>query len=78
MKTAISIPDSLFKDAERAAKELSLSRSELYAKAVAAFIAHQRQADVTEKLNAVYSEERSTIDAVLVRLQSTSIPRESW
>ena len=35
MKTAVSIPHDIFEGAERAAKALSLSRSELYAIAVA-------------------------------------------
>jgi antitoxin MazE6 len=34
MKTAISIPDDVFEQAERYAKRLGVSRSELYARAV--------------------------------------------
>ena len=34
MKTAISIPDEVFRSAERLAQRLGVSRSELYAKAV--------------------------------------------
>jgi hypothetical protein len=38
MKTAISIPDSLFEEADRLAKSRGWSRSELYANAVTAYV----------------------------------------
>jgi len=56
MKTAISIPDNVFRAAERLARRLGLSRSELYARAVAEFVAQHRGQDITERLNAVYDE----------------------
>lgn len=34
MKTAISLPDSVFEEAEALAQQLGLSRSELYTKAL--------------------------------------------
>ena len=37
MKTAVTIPDPVFKAAEKLAKRLGVSRSELYARAVAEF-----------------------------------------
>lgn len=37
MKTAISIPNLIFEEAEEAAKELRMSRSELYTKALREF-----------------------------------------
>jgi len=78
MKTAISIPDPIFQQAELVAEELSLSRSELYAKAVEAFISSRRQSDITAKLNEVYLEQRSTLDPVLLQLQTSSLSKESW
>jgi hypothetical protein len=77
MKTAISIPDPIFEQAELLAQELSLSRSELYTKAVEVFISHHQSADVTEKLNQVYAEESSAPDSVLLALQARSIARSS-
>lgn len=38
MKVAVSIPDAVFADAERLAKQLNASRSELYARALGAFV----------------------------------------
>jgi metal-responsive CopG/Arc/MetJ family transcriptional regulator len=78
MKTAISIPDSLFEQAEVAAKELSISRSEFYARAVEAFLRAREQSDVTESLNRVYSTESSELDKAWAETQFNSIPREEW
>jgi hypothetical protein len=39
MKTAVSLPDPLFRRAEKAAKRLGISRSELYARALGEFLA---------------------------------------
>jgi len=78
MKTAISIPDGVFKKAERVAKRLGLSRSELYARAVDSFVTHWDAKDVRAALNMVYEGEGSQLDPVLVRLQSDVLTREDW
>ena len=39
MKTAISLPDDLFDSADELAQQLGVSRSELYARAVAEYLA---------------------------------------
>lgn len=78
MKTAISIPDPLFQEAEHLAHLLGFSRSELYAKAVACFIAEQNKNRVTERLNAIYSEESNSLDDDLYALQMASIEPETW
>ena len=51
MKTAISLPDDLFESADALAERLGLSRSELYATAVAEYLAKHRDEDVTGRLN---------------------------
>jgi metal-responsive CopG/Arc/MetJ family transcriptional regulator len=73
MKTAISIPDELFAEADRVAKRLRVSRSELYAKAVDAYVRKLRDAEVTERLNLVYAGRDSRIDPVLAKLQERAI-----
>ena len=78
MKTAISIPDRIFKAADRAAKRLKISRSELYARAISAFLERQEDREVTQALDAIYAKESSTLDPVLKALQKASIPREEW
>lgn len=80
MKTAISIPDKVFEAAERAAKKLGVSRSELYANAVREFIERYRRENVTEKLNKVYAEDESVskLDRRLEALQTRSLEKEDW
>jgi metal-responsive CopG/Arc/MetJ family transcriptional regulator len=80
MKTAISIPDSLFEEAEQLAKTRGWSRSELYANAVTAYVNSERFSGVREKLDAVYgnNEEDSAIDPFLADAQARSLPREKW
>lgn len=80
VKTAISIPDSLFEEAERLAKTRGWSRSELYANAVTAYVNRERFAGVREKLDSVYgdNEEDSSVDPLLTDVQARSLPREEW
>ncbi len=53
MKTAISLPDDLFRAAERHAKRLRKSRSQLYAEALAEYLARHAPDEVTEAMNRV-------------------------
>ena len=78
MKTAISIPEAVFSEAEKAARRLGLSRSELYTKAVAAWLAEQRQEGLTEAFNRVYSGQPSVLDPAIARMQAESLFREKW
>lgn len=78
MKTAVSIPDSLFKSAERAARALGLSRSELYARALAAYLEQVRRQDITERLNRVYASQSSAIDPAIQQMQIASLDKEDW
>ncbi len=76
MKTAISLPDELFASADSLAKRMSVSRSELYATAVAEFVAKHRSEDVTAKLNAVYADLSGDVDPALRRAQARSVAEE--
>ena len=80
MKTAISIPDKIFEAAEKVAKRLGMSRSELYVNAVREYVDRYGQEDVTEKLDTIYSDPRSdsSIDHALTSMQSASLPKEDW
>ena len=78
MKTAVSIPDPIFRAADKAARRLKLSRSELYAKAVAAFVEANGGVDVTRRLNEVYSLEPSDLDPVIQAMALSSIDRDEW
>jgi metal-responsive CopG/Arc/MetJ family transcriptional regulator len=78
MKTAISIPDPVFEQAEEAAKELHMSRSELYTTALRDYLNEKHSGQVIERLNQVYDQESSTLDPMLVHLQTSSLPVEEW
>lgn len=78
MKTAISIPDEVFEAADRAAKKLGVSRSELYATAVHEFVERHRIEDVTTKLNEVYSSSTSDLDESLHQMQGQVLAKEDW
>lgn len=79
MKTAISIPDPLFMAADRAAKRLGISRSELYQKALARYLEAQDDSALTEQLNEVYTEvDPGQVDPVLARLQGAGLGSDEW
>lgn len=78
VKTAVSMPDDLFRLAESAARRLRLSRSELYAKAIAEYLQRRQDDAITERLNAVYSRQPAELDAGLHRAQLASLPKDDW
>jgi hypothetical protein len=78
MKVAISVPDPVFKAGEHLARQLKLSRSELYANALSAYVGSRGAAAVTAKLNEVYSSEPSTADAPLSAAQFRLLKNETW
>lgn len=78
MKTAISLPDPVFAEAEALAKQLGLSRSELYTKALQAYLRKYNQNQILNKLNQLYSQESSELDPVLAKMQFMSLPSEDW
>ena len=78
MKTAVSVPDDLFRLAEATARRLRVSRSELYAKAIAEFLKQQDGSAIKERLNDVYSRYPAKVDAGLHRAQLKSLEKDTW
>ncbi len=78
MKTAISIPNDVFEAAEKLARRLGISRSQLYANAVSEFLRRHFSDDVTEKLNQIYDEESSELDSVTRTLQYAGLGKDGW
>lgn len=78
MKIALSIPDELFNKAESVGKRLGVSRSRLYATALAEFLAKHHDRKITERLDAVYGSGHGRLDSATRRLQKRSLATESW
>jgi metal-responsive CopG/Arc/MetJ family transcriptional regulator len=78
MKTAISLPDSVFEQVEVLAQQLGVSRSELYTKALQAYLKRYNRDQILLKLNQVYGIESSELDPMMARMQFMSLPHEDW
>ncbi len=79
MKTAVSLPDDLFLSANDLAKRQGMSRSELYAVALAEYLAKHRDADITSKLNEVLADAATDVDPALRAAQARSVGAgEEW
>jgi metal-responsive CopG/Arc/MetJ family transcriptional regulator len=77
MKTAISIPDDLFNDAERLARALKKSRSRLYRDAVREYVARHSADEVTEALDRVYAGAQADSDFTSTAARQT-LERSDW
>ena len=64
MKVAVSIPDDVFADAEQIVRQMQTSRSDVYARALAAFVSLHDTDTVTNALNAVVDSVDETGDAL--------------
>ena len=78
MKTAISLPEAVFKEAERFARRLNKSRSQLYAQAITEYLARHAPDSITEAMNSVCDSlsEQDTEFATAAARQT--LARESW
>ena len=78
VKTAISIPDTIFKSAETLAKRLGVSRSELYSKAISEYVSRYRKSEITRRLNEIYATESSELDPVIAKMQWATLGKDPW
>ncbi|MFN3220014.1 MAG: hypothetical protein ACE367_26280 [Acidimicrobiales bacterium] len=78
MKTAVSIPDTLFEAADELARRLGISRSELYARALARELAAESDALVTSRLDEVYADVDSSIDDAVATAQRRALESSEW
>jgi len=78
MKTAISIPNSIFEAAEKLAKRFGISRSQLYANVATEYLRHHQKDGVTEKLNEIYEKESSELAPICHALQFSSLQKDEW
>ncbi|HET6347933.1 MAG TPA: CopG family transcriptional regulator [Candidatus Krumholzibacteria bacterium] len=79
MKTAISIPDDIFDAAEKAARRMGISRSELYQRAVVAFLRRRGSDVVRERLDRVYGKESNrALDPLIRAAGEKTLVDEDW
>lgn len=80
MKTAVSIPDRVFESAEKLAARLGVSRSQLYARALASLVEKHREDLITSRLNEIYEGEgeSSSLERDVSNLQVRSLTRDKW
>jgi metal-responsive CopG/Arc/MetJ family transcriptional regulator len=78
MKTAVSIPDDVFQEAERLATDLQTSRSQLYSRALQEFVARHAPDRVTEAMNRVLDEVGTEVDEFTRRAARNVLQRVEW
>lgn len=76
MKTAISIPDDVFCEADELAHELKQSRSQLYTRAVREYVARHSADSVTVALDALVAEDSDSAFAKSVG--RSVLERSEW
>jgi Ribbon-helix-helix protein, copG family len=77
MKTAISIPDEVFAEAEKLARRLKKSRSELYSRALREYLARHGPDYVTETLDQICGESPPEKDFARAAARRT-LRRSRW
>lgn len=78
MKTVVSIPDEVFEEADRLAKNLKTSRSDLYSRALKEFLARHAPDAVTEAMNRAVADVGETCDPFVSRAARLALERSEW
>lgn len=78
MKTAISIPDKLFQQADALAQRLGKSRSQLYQDALAEYVARREPDAVTIALDKVVDEVGADTDEWTAEAGRQALARSEW
>ena len=78
MKTAISIPDDVFTEADKLARELKQSRSQLYSRAVREYVARHSADSVTAALDAICAQEPIADAEFVRRAGRRALERSEW
>lgn len=78
MKAAVSIPDDVFGEGERLARRLNTSRSQLYAKALAQYVAQHDDNKITAGMNAVVDQVGTEVEPFTREAAGRVLRREKW
>lgn len=78
MKTAVSVPDEVFRAAERHARRTRKSRSQLYAEALSEYLAHHGPDEVTDAMNSVVDRLKEPTDQFVSAAARRVLERSEW
>lgn len=78
MKTAVSIPEDVFRQGDRLARRLKLSRSALYATAVREFVMRHDRASVTRRMNEALEAAGENGDPAVIAAGIATLRRGEW
>lgn len=78
MKTAVSLPDDVFRAAEREAKRLGISRSELYVRALRRMLDERRADEIKQSYDDAFAEPGEQERALLVRTGRRRLLETEW
>jgi metal-responsive CopG/Arc/MetJ family transcriptional regulator len=78
MKTAISLPERVFKEAEQFARRQKKSRSQLYAEAISEYLARHAPNDITESMNIVCDHLGNIEDQFPKTAAKNILSKETW
>jgi predicted transcriptional regulator len=78
MKTAVSIPDDLFRQADALAGRLGKSRSEVYREALADYVARREPGAVTRALDEIADELAADDRRFAVEAARRTLERSEW
>jgi predicted transcriptional regulator len=78
MKTAVSIPDDVFEEVERLAQGMNRSRSHVYSRALAEFVARHSPDRVTEAMNRALEEIDEPMDEFIRTASRRVLERSEW
>ena len=78
MKMAVSIPDEIFRTAERLARRMKKSRSEIYSRALSEYVARHSPDETTEAMNTVLSEIGYPRDPFITNAARKILERTEW
>jgi metal-responsive CopG/Arc/MetJ family transcriptional regulator len=78
MKIAVSVPDDVFQEAEELARRTKRSRSEVYSRALAEYVARHAPDRVTEAMDRALAEIGEPADRFLQRASRRVLKRSDW
>ena len=78
MKTAVSIPDAIFEQAERFARRAKRSRSQLFSDALEEYLARHSPDEITDAMNRVIDVTGDAVDPFTAAASQRALAKVEW